>query len=87
MGDGHEQGAISAGKLTAANFASGEAMNRAFLIILIPVLLVAIGYVVVFRAMGVSPAHWKLILVVAILGGALRWLSRRAVRRAGSGAQ
>jgi ABC-type glycerol-3-phosphate transport system permease component len=62
-------------------------MNRAFAIILIPALLVAIGYVIVFRSMGVSPAYWRLILPLALLGGALWWLGRRAARRAGSGAE
>jgi ABC-type glycerol-3-phosphate transport system permease component len=62
-------------------------MNRAFAIILIPALLVAIGYVIVFRSMGVSPAYWRLILPLALLGGALWWLGRRAARKAGSGAR
>jgi ABC-type glycerol-3-phosphate transport system permease component len=62
-------------------------MNRAFFIILVPALLVAIGYVVVFRSMGVSPAYWRLILPLALLGGALWWLGQRAARKAGSGAR
>jgi hypothetical protein len=54
-------------------------MNRAFLIILAPPLLVLIGYVVVFRAMGgVAPAYWRVILPVALLGGALWWVGRRS---------
>jgi ABC-type glycerol-3-phosphate transport system permease component len=57
-------------------------MNRAFAIILIPAVLVAIGYVVVFRSMGVSPAYWRLMLPAAALGGALWWLGRRAARKA-----
>ncbi|MHB8500526.1 MAG: hypothetical protein ACYDCG_07625 [Candidatus Acidiferrales bacterium] len=61
-------------------------MNRAFLIILIPMLLVAIGYVVVFRAMGVSSGYWSLILVAAVVGGAMWWLGRRSARKADSGA-
>ncbi|MGC1482633.1 MAG: hypothetical protein WA789_02470 [Candidatus Acidiferrum sp.] len=52
-------------------------MNRAFAIILTPVVLVAIGYVVVFHAMGVSPAYWRLILPAAIVGGAMWWLARK----------
>jgi ABC-type glycerol-3-phosphate transport system permease component len=62
-------------------------MNRAFAIILIPALLVAVGYVIVFRSMGVSPAYWRLALPVAALGGALWWLGRRTARKTGSGAQ
>ncbi len=54
-------------------------MNRAFFIILIPPLLVLIGYVVVFRAMGgTSPAYWRVILPVVLLGGALWWVGRRS---------
>ena len=54
-------------------------MNRAFFIILIPPLLVLIGYVVVFRGMGgVAPAYWRVILPVALLGGALWWVGRRS---------
>jgi hypothetical protein len=64
----------------------GEAMNRGFAIILIPALLVAIGYLVVFRSMGVSPAYWRLILPLALLGGAFWWLGRRAARKTDSGA-
>ena len=52
-------------------------MNRAFFIILIPVLLVAIGYVDVFRFMGIAPGYPRLILVMALFFGATYWLSRR----------
>jgi ABC-type spermidine/putrescine transport system permease subunit II len=61
-------------------------MNRAFAIILVPVGLVGIGYVVVFRAMGVPLGYWRLILTAVILGGVVWWLGRRRVRKAGSGA-
>jgi len=54
-------------------------MNRAFFIILIPPLLVLIGYVVVFRAMGgVAPAYWRVIVPVVLLGAGLWWVSRRS---------
>ena len=85
MGDGYEQGAVSTGRLTI--FASGETMNRAFAIILIPAVLVAIGYVVVFRSMGITPAYWRLILPFALLGGAIWWLGRRATRKSGTSAR
>ena len=85
MGDGHEPGAIPAGQLTSS--AGGETMNRAFAIILIPALLVAVGYVVVFHSMGISPAYWRLILPLALLGGAMWWLGRRTARKTGSGSE
>ena len=56
-------------------------MNRAFAIILIPAVLVAIGYVIVFRSMGISPAYWRLALPMAALGGALCWLARRREKK------
>jgi ABC-type glycerol-3-phosphate transport system permease component len=57
-------------------------MNRAFFIILIPPLLVLIGYVVVFRAMGgVAPAYWRVILPVVLLGGALWWVSSKSEKK------
>lgn len=52
-------------------------MNRAFFIILIPVLLVALGYVAVFRIMGIAPGYPRLIVVMAIFLGAMYRLSRR----------
>jgi ABC-type glycerol-3-phosphate transport system permease component len=57
-------------------------MNRGFYIILVPALLVAIGYVVVFRYIGVSPAYWRLILPVILFAGAMWWLARRERKEA-----
>ena len=59
-------------------------MNRAFFIILIPVLLVAAGYVFVFRIMGIAPGYPRLILVVALFFSAIYWLSRRNARKPGT---
>ena len=56
-------------------------MNRGFFIILIPALLVAIGYVVVFRYIGVTPAYWRLILPVVLFAGAMWWLGAEDERR------
>jgi hypothetical protein len=56
-------------------------MNRAFLIILIPALLVAAGYVVVFRYMGMSSGYPRLIVTLGLLFGAIYWLSRRTARK------
>jgi ABC-type spermidine/putrescine transport system permease subunit II len=59
-------------------------MNRAFYIILVPVLLVVLGYVVVFRYMGIAPGYWRLIVAVAAFFGALWWLGRKTGRKTGS---
>ena len=53
-------------------------MNRAFLIIIIPALLVAAGYIVVLRYMGIGPEYPRLILAMVLFFGMIYWLSRRA---------
>ena len=53
-------------------------MNRAFLIIIIPALLVAVGYIVVLRYMGIGPEYPRLILAMVLFFGMIYWLSRRA---------
>ncbi len=53
-------------------------MNRAFLIIIIPALLVAVGYIVVLRYMGIAPGYPRLILAMVLFFGMIYWLSRRA---------
>lgn len=84
MGDGYKSSAVPAGSLR--DFAEGEAMNRAFYIILIPVVLVAIGYVFVFEfSGGTPPAYWRLILPFAFVGGALWWFGQAATRKQSSG--
>jgi ABC-type spermidine/putrescine transport system permease subunit II len=56
-------------------------MNRAFFIILIPALLVAIGYVVVLRFMGIAPGYPRLVIAMVVFFGAIYWLSRRKTQR------
>ena len=56
-------------------------MNRAFLIILIPALLVAAGYVVVLRYMGIAPGYLRLIVVTILFFAVVYWLSRRSGRK------
>ena len=59
-------------------------MNRAFLIIIIPAILVIAGYIVVLRSMGVAPGYSRLLIAAVILLGAIYWLSRRPPRSANS---
>jgi hypothetical protein len=59
-------------------------MNRSFLIIMIPVLLVALGYMVVLRYMGFSPGYPRLIVAVSLFFGAIWWLARRTAHKAES---
>jgi hypothetical protein len=59
-------------------------MNRAFLIIIIPALLVAAGYIVVLRAMGITPGYPRLAIAVIFFFGTIYWFSRRSGRKVNS---
>jgi len=56
-------------------------VNRAFFIIVIPALLVAVGYVVVLRYMGIAPGYPRLFVVMILFFGMIYWLSRRSERK------
>jgi hypothetical protein len=56
-------------------------MNRSFFIIMIPALLVAAGYIVVLRYMGLTAGYPRLLLAMALFFGAIYWLSRRNARK------
>jgi len=56
-------------------------MNRAFLIVLAPAVVVAVGYVFVLRSMGLEPPYWKLAGIVVILGLGFWWISRLARKK------
>jgi hypothetical protein len=60
-------------------------MNRSILIILIPALLVAAGYIVVLRMMGVAPGYPRLIIAMILFFGGIYWLSKRSGKKANSG--
>jgi len=60
-------------------------MNRSFLIILVPALLVAVGYIVVLRLMGIPPGYPRLIIAMVLFFGGIYWLSRRSRKKAKSG--
>jgi len=49
-------------------------MNRAFLIILAPAVLVALGYVFVFRFLGLSPTYFRFIFAGVVFLAAAVWL-------------
>ena len=57
-------------------------MNRAFLIIMIPALLVAAGYIIVLRSMGIAPGYPRLAIAMVLFFGTIYWLSHRSVRKA-----
>jgi len=59
-------------------------MNRSILIILIPALIVAAGYVMVLRMMGFSPGYPRLIGAMVLFFGGIYWLSKRSGKNAKS---
>ena len=59
-------------------------MNRGFLIILVPALLVALGYIVVFRYIGVTPGYERLLVAMIIFFGGIWWLGRRNKKNSSS---
>jgi hypothetical protein len=62
-------------------------MNRSILIILIPALLVAAGYVIVLRMMGFPPGYPRLIIAMVLFFGAIYWLSKRSGKKAKTNGQ
>ena len=60
-------------------------MNRSLLIILVPALLVAGGYIVVLRLMGIAPGYARLVVALVLFFGAIYWLSRRSGKKAKTG--
>jgi hypothetical protein len=57
-------------------------MNRAFWIVLGPTILVAIGYLVVLREMGLEPPYWRLGAILLALGLGFWWIGRRMRKKA-----
>jgi hypothetical protein len=57
-------------------------MNRSLFIILIPALLVAVGYVFVLRLMGIAPGYPRLIVAMVLFFGGIYWLSRHSGKKA-----
>ena len=57
-------------------------MNRSILIILVPALLVAVGYIMVLRMMGVAPGYARLVVAMVLFLGGIYWLSRRSAKKA-----
>jgi ABC-type spermidine/putrescine transport system permease subunit II len=62
-------------------------MNRSILIILIPALLIAVGYIIVLRMMGVPPGYPRLIIAMILFFGGIYWLSKRSAKKANTSGQ
>jgi ABC-type spermidine/putrescine transport system permease subunit II len=64
-----------------------EKMNRAIYIVMIPVLLVALGYILVFRSVGLAPGYARLIIAVTVFFVVIWWLARKTAHGSKSGRQ
>jgi len=53
-------------------------MYRAFFIVMIPVILVALGYIFLLRSLGIAPGYFRLFVAVTLFFGAVLWLSRKS---------
>jgi hypothetical protein len=53
-------------------------MNRSLLIVLVPALLVAAGYIVILRMMGIAPGYPRLVIAMVLFFGGIYWLSRKS---------
>ncbi len=62
-------------------------MNRSIYIIMVPVLLVALGYVLMFRHIGVAPGYPRLMTAMVAFFGVIWLLSRKTARKTGSSQQ
>jgi ABC-type spermidine/putrescine transport system permease subunit II len=62
-------------------------MNRSILIIMIPALLVAAGYIVVLRMLGLAPGYTRLVVAMILFFGGIYWLSKRSAKKASSSGQ
>ena len=56
-------------------------MNKALYIVFIPLLLVAVGYMVVLRYAGLAPGYLQLAVAVTVFFGVIYWLARRSQRK------
>jgi hypothetical protein len=56
-------------------------MNKAILIVFIPALVVAAGYIVVLKLMGFSPGYPRLVAAMVLFFGGIYWLSRRNAKK------
>jgi uncharacterized membrane protein len=59
-------------------------MNRGLLMVMIPAILVAMGYLVVMRLVGVRPGYLRLAVAMAVFFGGIFWLERRYRNKAGA---
>jgi hypothetical protein len=49
--------------------------------------LVAAGYIIVLRMMGLAPGYPRLIIAMILFFGGIYWLSKRSAKKVNSGGQ
>jgi hypothetical protein len=54
---------------------------------MVPLLLVALGYILMFRHIGVAPGYPRLMTGMVVFFGVIWWLSRKTARKVGSSPQ
>jgi ABC-type spermidine/putrescine transport system permease subunit II len=47
---------------------------------MVPVLLVALGYILVFRSVGLAPGYARLVIAMTVFFVAIWWLARKTAR-------
>jgi ABC-type spermidine/putrescine transport system permease subunit II len=47
---------------------------------MVPVLLVALGYILVFRSVGLAPGYARLLVAMTVFFVAIWWLARKTAR-------
>lgn len=62
-------------------------MNRSYYVVMVPVLLVTLGYVVMLRHLGFAPGYPRLFVAMALFFGTIWWLGRRAAQKSKTGAR
>ena len=55
-------------------------MNRAIYIIMVPVVLVAVGYILIFRSLGLAPGYSRLLVAMALLVSVAWWMVRKSAK-------
>jgi len=59
-------------------------MNRAYFIIMIPALLVLIGYVLVFRMIGIALPYPAVVAPIVLLAVIVVWMVKRSMKKSGA---
>jgi uncharacterized membrane protein len=55
-------------------------MNRAIYIIMVPVVLVAAGYILIFRTVGLAPGYGRVLVAMALFAGVALWMVRKSAK-------